>query len=245
MDGLEELDRRGRELLDELAADPDSDCWKQFDALFYEHVWRYLFANQAVLNARVARYLKVDGVVAPDIQPGEVREVTHDATLTALRRVREKAARFDPDRGTPTIWVIGAAEWAWIDVCKAIAKARRSDRLQFVAPDDLVDEPDRNPSTEEHVLRHLQDAEALEDAARHVDENEFAALRLVVTAGYSYAEAAKVMFGDETKTKQVDRLLTSGKRKLAEAWADRRPSPNGSSGSKLQGRADDKEGTDG
>ena len=245
MDGLEQLDRLGRELLDELAANPDSDCWKQFDALFYEPVWRYLFANQAVLNARVARYLKADGLVAPDIQPGEVRDVTHDATLTALRRVREKAGRFDPDRGTPTMWVLGAAEWAWIDVCKAIATARRSDRLQFVAPEDLVDEPDRNPSTEEHVLRHLQDAEALEDAARHVEEYEFAALRLVVSGGYSYAEAAKVIFGDERMTKRVDRLLTSGKRKLAEAWADRRRSPNGSSGSKLQGRADDKEGSDG
>lgn len=245
MDGLEELDRRGRELLDELAADPEGDCWKQFDALFYEPVWRYLVANHEVLNARVSRYLKVDALVAPEIQSAEVREVAHEATVIALRRVREKAGRFDADRGTPTMWVLGAAEWAWIDVCRAIAKARRSDRLQFVEPEELVDEPDRNPTTEEHVLRHLQDAEALEDAARHVDANEFAALRLVVTGGYSYAEAAKVIFGDEMMTKRVDRLLTSGKRKLADAWADRKPSPNGASGSKLQGRTDDKEGSDG
>jgi DNA-directed RNA polymerase specialized sigma24 family protein len=245
MDGLEELDRRGQELLEELAADPGSECWKDFYALYFEPVWRYLFAKRAVLNARVSRYLKVDGLVAPDIQPSEVREVTHDATLTALGRVRENAGRFDPHRGTATMWVLCAAEWAWIDVCKAIAKARRSDRLQFVEPDDLVDEVDRNPTTEEHVLRHLQDAEALADAACHVNENEFAALRLVVTGGYSYAEAAMAIFGDETMTKRVDHLLTRGKRKLAEAWSDRRPSPNGASGSKLQGRADDKERSDG
>jgi hypothetical protein len=179
MDGIEELDRRGRELLDELAADPDSDCWRQFDALFYPPVWRYLRANHAALNSRVARYLKVDGNVAPDVLPEEVDEVAHEATKVALRRVRQNATGFDPQRGTPTMWVIGAAEYAWIEVARAIAAARRSDRLQFVPPDDFVDEPDRNPTTEEHVFRHLQDAEALEDAARHVSEKEFAALRLV------------------------------------------------------------------
>jgi DNA-directed RNA polymerase specialized sigma24 family protein len=245
VDGIEDLDRRGRELLDELAANPDSDCWRQFDALFYPTVWRYLRAKHAILGARVARYLKVDGVVAPEVLPEEVDEVAHEATKVALHRVRKNAARFDPQRGTPTMWVIGNSEWAWIDVAKAIAAARRSDRLRFVAPEDLLDEPDQNPTTEEHVLRHLEDAEALEDAARHVSEKEFAALRLVLTAGYSYAEAARVIFGDETMTKQVDGLLTRGKRKLAEAWADRRPSHNGSSGSKLGGRTDDKEGSDG
>lgn len=245
MDGIEERDRLGRELLDELAANPDSECWRQFDALFYPTVWRYLRAKHAILGARVARYLKVDGVLAPEVLPEEFDEVAHEATKVALHRVRKNAARFDPQRGTPTMWVIGNSEWAWIDVAKTITAARRSDRLQFVSPEDLVDEPDRNPTTEEHVLRHLEDAEALEDAARHVSEKEFAALRLVLTAGYSYAEAAKVIFGDETMTKQVDGLLTRGKRKLAEAWIDRRPSHNGTSGSKLGGRTDDKEGSDG
>jgi len=246
VDGVEELDRHGRELLAELSAEPENErARQQFDAAFYPHVWRYLRANHAILRARVARYLRVDGVVAPEVRPEEVDEVAHEATKIALRRVRQNAAGFDSPRGTPTMWVIGAAEYAWIEVAKAIAAARRSDRLQFVPPEDLLDEPDRNPTTEEHVLRHLQEAEALADAAQHVSEKEFAALRLVVTAGYSYAEAAAVIFGDETMTKQVDGLLTRGKRKLAEAWVDRRPSPNGASGSKLGGRTDDKEGSDG
>jgi DNA-directed RNA polymerase specialized sigma24 family protein len=245
MDGIENLDRRGRELLAELAADPDSDCWRQFDALFYPHVWRYLRANHAVLGARVARYLKVDGIVAPEVLPEEVDEVAHEATMIGLRRVRQNAARFDPDRGTPTMWVVGASEFAWIEVAKAIAAARRSDRLQFVPPEDLAHGPDRNPTTEEHVLRHLADAEALADAADQVSEKEFAALRLVVTAGYSYAEAAAMIFGDATMTKRVGGLLERGKPKLAEAWADRRPSTRGATGSNLQDRTDDKEGSDG
>lgn len=246
MDGIEQLDRHGRELLAALSADPHNEhAQQQFDAAFYPHVWRYLRANHAVLGARVARYLKVDGLVAPEVLPEEVDEVAHEATKLALHRVRQNASRFDPTRGTPTMWVIGNSQWAWIEVAKAIVVARRSDRLQFVPPAELLDEPDRNPTTEEHVLRHLEDAEALADAACHVSEKEFAALRLVITAGYSYAEAARVIFGDETMTKQIDGLLTRGKRKLAEAWSDRRASPNGALGSKLGGRTADKEGSDG
>lgn len=54
-----------------------------------------------------------------------------------------------------------------------------------------------------------------------------------------------MIFGDATATRQVDGLLTRGKRKLAEAWVDRKPSPRGASGSNLQDRTDDKEGIDG
>lgn len=244
MDGVDELDRRGSELLAELADDPDSPCWRQFDALFYELVWKYLRVRQHTLPARVARYLKADGVIAPQIQSDEVDEVAHEATKVALRRVREKAGRFDPRRGTPTKWVIGAAEYAYVEVAKTIVSARRSPTLAFVAPEDLLNEPDRSQTTEEFVLRHLEDAEILEDAASFVSEKEFAAIRLVVTAGYSYAEAATAIFGDAAMTKQVDGLLTRGKRKLADAWRDRRPSPDVAGTTNVSDGTDDKE-TDG
>lgn len=245
MDGLEELDRRGRALLAELAVDPDSDSATQFDDLFYEVVWKYLRLNHDKLPARVARYLKVDGVVAPSVLPEEVDEVAHEATKIALRRVREKAARFNLEQGSPTKWVIGNAEFAWIEVAKAVVGARRSDRLAFVAPEDLLEVPDRNPTTEEHVLRHLENEEALADAAGHVTGKEWAAMRLVITLGYSYEEAAGLIFGDASKTRQIDGLLTRGKPKLAAAWIDRKPSPRGASSSNVQGCTDDKEETDG
>jgi len=245
MDGLEELNERGAELLVRLAAGPDGDCRPLFDGLYYPVVFRYLRLNHQTLAARVARYLKVDGVVAPEVLAEEVPEVAHEATLIALRRVREGASRFDPSRGTATGWVIGAAEFAWVEVAKTIVAARRSDDLIFVAPEDLLAVADPSPTTEEHVLRHVQDAEALADAARHLSGKEWAAVRLVVTAGYSYAEAAKVIFGDETMTKQVDGLLSRGKAKLAAAWEDRRRSPSGAGGANLANHTDDKEGTDG
>ena len=172
----------------------------------------------------------------------DVAEVAHEATLITLRRVRENASKFDPRRGTATGWVIGAAEFAWVEVAKTIMTARQADGIPI---EDLLSLADPGPSTEEHVLGHLEDEEALADAAGHLDDDEWTTLRLVVTAGYSYKEAAMMLFGDETMTKRVDRLLQDGKPKLAEAWKHRRPSPSGAGGANLGDRTDDKEGTDG
>lgn len=245
MDGTEELDRRGRELLAQLANDPDDeDCARQFGSLYYEIVWRYLRTNHAVLATRVARYLGLQGAVAPAVLEEEVEEVAHDAAATALRRVRQNAHKFDPAKGSPTQWVIGAAQYAYVEVAKAVVGARRSDRLKFVDPRDLLDEPDCNPTTEEHVLRALEDAEALADAASHLSEKEFLALRLRATAGYSRGEAAQMIFGDAKMKKRVDGLVERGARKLAEAWSNRRHSRGLAGGSILTGRSDDKEGTD-
>ncbi len=244
MDGMDELDQRGAELMAGLADDPEGEYAPLFNALYYELVWRYLRANHAKLGARVARYLGLDGSVVAGVLEEDVVEVAHETTDVALRRVRQGAGRFDPARGTATGWVIGAAEFAWVDVAKRVVAARTKAPL-IVAPEDLLTVADPSPTTEEHVLGHLEDTEALTDAARRVNENEWAAIRLVVTAGYSYAEAAKLIFGDETKTKQIGGLLERGKAKLAEAWNDRRPSPSGARGANLVDRTDDKEGTDG
>lgn len=227
MDEIEDLDTRGLELLQRLAGDPDNDCRRQFDALYYELVWRYLRASHFVLAVRVSKYLGLGSAVAPQVLEGEVDEVAHEATTIALRRVRERAARFDPNRGTPTKWVIGAAEYAWVDVAKTIVNARRSERLVFVDPQDFDEVVSSHPSTEEYVLARLRDDEALADAASSLTSTEFAAIRLVITLGYSYAEAAERIFGDSAKTKQIDGLLTRAKAKLARAWIDRRPAHRG------------------
>lgn len=245
MDQFETLNQQGRALLAELAENTDSERWRDFDALFYPVVWRHLRSQHRELGARVARYLNVEGPVAPEVLPSEVDEVAHEATTVALRRVRRNFLRFDPKRGTPLMWVIGAAEFAWVEVAKSIVAARRSDRLRFVAPEDLVNVVDANPTTEEHVLGHLADAEALNDAADHLSEKEFAAIRLVATLGYSYAEAAEALFGDPGMRKQIDGLLSRAKRKLAAAWVDRRPSPHAASSTNVLSAPDDNdEGAD-
>jgi DNA-directed RNA polymerase specialized sigma24 family protein len=243
MDELQNLDRRGRELLAELAKDPDSGCWRQFDAMFYEIVWRYLRVNGDRLGERVARYLGIGGTTAPPVLHEEVDEVAHDATTMALRRVREKASQFDPARGTPTHWVIGAAEFAYTEVARAVVAARRSPALEFREPDDLVGFPDMNPTTEEHVVRRIGDEEALADAAQVLSEHELTAIRLVVTLNFTYAEAAEVIYGDASMGRQVEWLLTHGKRLLAEAWGERRESANATAAGKVSRSAADKQET--
>lgn len=66
------------------------------------------------------------------------------------------------------------------ELCRqtTIVKARRSDKLNFVTPESLLEVPDSHPTTEEHVLRFVDDANAFEDASAHVSEKEFVAIRL-------------------------------------------------------------------
>jgi DNA-directed RNA polymerase specialized sigma24 family protein len=245
MEGTDGIDRLGRALLARLAEDPDNlECARQFDSLFYEIVWRYLRLNHSALGARVARYLGVGGSVAPTVLEEEVDEVAHDATATALRRVRHNAGGFDPRRGTPTQWVIGSATYAYVEVATEIVNARRSDALRFVDPAELIDAEDPGQTTEEHVLRQLDDADALADAASHLSEREFAALRLRVTACYSRAEAAEAIFGDPEMKKQVDGLVERASRKLAEAWTERKSSRRVAGGIKFPTELTTKEGTD-
>jgi DNA-directed RNA polymerase specialized sigma24 family protein len=242
---IENLNRLGGALLAELADDANEDCARQFDALFYEPVWKFARAHHDRFSSRVARYLGLDEAVAPEVLPDEVDEVAHDATALALRRVRENAGRFDPNRGQLFQWLIGAVEYAYIEVAKTVVAARRSDRLQFRAPEDVPDIPSSAPTTEELVLQQIRDAETFASAASHVSEKEFVALRLVVTLGYSYAEAAQCIFGDPEMTRQVDGLLTRGKKKLAAAWEGRRSSPQSAGSSNFSGSMRETEGTDG
>jgi DNA-directed RNA polymerase specialized sigma24 family protein len=247
MDELERLDERALGLLLRLASNPEDPCGREFDALLYEFVWRYLRAKGEDIATRVAVYTGSSGPAAPALQPGELAEVAHDATILALRRVRDNAARFDPGRGKTTLWVIGAAEYAYVEVAKAIAHARRSPSLVFEDPNDLPHIPDSSPSTEEHVVGKVANEQALSEAVSVLSEREFAALRLVDTLELTYAEAAERMFGDAGMDRVVEGLLTRGRRRLAAAWEGRQPSVSGGSSKsrgagKVPGRSADNVG---
>lgn len=237
------LDRQGALILTALArGGHDPELARRFDSLFYELTWRHLRARHATLGARVARRMNVAGSVIPYIQELELDEVAHDATSRALNRVRKGAARFDVSRGMVTAWVTGAAEFAYVEVAQEIAKARRSEKLTFVDPADLSKIAGHSMSTEEFVIRQLEDEQALADAAQVLTVKEFAAIRARLNGGYSRAEIAEAIFGDPNAVKRVDGLLERGKKKLAEAWRERRSgSGTGSASFKVSEGADDKE----
>lgn len=235
MSDLRALDKEARELLALIAENPDGESARRFDALLYQVVFGYLRARSHEIGARVASYAGAKGSAAPALVQEEIAEVAHDATATALRRVREKAARFDPGRGTPTGWACGAAEFAFVEVAKALVRARRSPELSFQDPHDLEALGGYAPSTEEHVISKLGSEQTLEEAVEVLGEREYAAIRLVDTLDYSYAEAAQVIFGDASMTRQVDGLLTRGRSKLAAAWRERRAASAPGAGGKVSG----------
>lgn len=235
----------GAALLAELARNPDSDLLREFHALFYEYIWKRLWRDQARLSARVARHLNAVGPTAPRLRPEEVSEVAHDATARALRRVCANAAKFDPTRGTATHWVIGASEFAFVEVAKEVVAARRPLGVEFAHPDALATLVDPSPGTEEIVVTQISSEQILGEVAELLSEREWEALRLVVTERYTYAEAAMLIFGDPSFTKQIDGLLTRAKRKVSEAWPRLAPGTGIDQGTKVRSDADDKEGSDG
>jgi DNA-directed RNA polymerase specialized sigma24 family protein len=235
MSELQRLDDEAGELLTQIATDPGGECARRFDTLLYAFVFGYLRANADRIAARVAGRAGVSGTAAPAVLAEELSEVAHDATTIALRRVREKAARFNPRRGTPTGWVIGAAEFAFVEVAKSVVAARRSQRLAFYDPQDLEFLAGYAPSTEEHVLAKVSSEQALEEAAEVLSEREWTAIRLVNTLHLSHAEAAEAIFGDGGMARSVDGLLTRGRSKLAAAWRERRAAPGAGAAGKVSG----------
>ncbi len=241
----EERDDLGAALLTELARNPDSSLTSEFHALFYEFIWKRLWRDRDRLSDRVRRHLNATGPTAPRLRAEEVGEVAHDATTRALRRVCEGAAKFDPERGTATHWVIGASELAFVEVAKEVAASRRPRGIQFDPPELLEEVVDPAPGTEEMVITRISTEQILSEAADLLSEREWDALRLVVTERYSYAEAAEVIFGSAAFTKQIDGLLTRAKRKLNEAWPHLRPGSGARENTKVTDDLADKEGSDG
>jgi DNA-directed RNA polymerase specialized sigma24 family protein len=140
--------------------------------------------------------------------------------------------------------VIGASEFAFIEVAKEAVAARRPRGVEFSHPYALEAVIDPAPGTEEIVISRISSEQIVREAAELLSEREWEALRLVVTERYTYAEAAQVIFGSADFTKQVDGLLTRAKRKLNEAWPHMQPGTGASESTKVRDDMAEKEGSD-
>ncbi len=92
-------------------------------------------------------------------------------------------------------------------------KALPTDDEQLAQHADLRGAPD-------HSLEVATKVTLLDDLAR-LTEEERAAVQLVLRFGYTYSEAAEILFHDRTKNKKVDHLLQNARTKLRE-WEDER-----------------------
>lgn len=239
----DEMNEKGALFLAKLAENPSSPCGRDFEALFYPFIWGRLRRQHAQISERVARHLGISEPTAPLLKPDEVDEVAHDATSRALRRVRENAARFDPALGSATTWVIGASDFAFVEVAKEIVAARRPQGVEIIDIDALHRLADTSPTTEEHVIEQLMSDAAVAEAAEILTEKEWGALRLTATLGFSYAQAAAMIFGNSGRVRQIDGLLTRAKEKLRIAWAERQPRSRGSEAISVKDRPEEVEGT--
>lgn len=221
----EELDEYGARLLADIASDPESPACHEFARIFYPVVWGFLRSNHRRVGAIVGGYAGSDRSAAPELLEEEVDDAAHDATDKAIKRLQRNAARFDPNKGPATKWILGAGGFAFVEEAKkTVSKRTRGPKIVPEEPAELAKTKDDHGALEEDFLRRVTDEETFAEIADVLNENEKTALRLRAVMGMPCAAIAGAMFGDETKTRKVEGLLERGKKKLAVAWQDRRPS---------------------
>lgn len=237
----EELDKYGAQLLAEMAADPESRACQQFAGVFYPVIWGFLRANHRNVGTIVGGYAGSDKSAAPELLDEEVDDAAHAATERAIKRLRRNAAWFDPEKGTATKWILGAAGFAFVEVAKeTVAKRTRRPKIDPEDPAVVAEKVDAAGALEEDFLWRVINEQTYAEVADLLNENEWTALRLRVLMEMSCAAIARAMFDDETKTRRVEGLLERGKKKLAAAWEDRRPSRKKVTATNVRASTDDK-----
>lgn len=192
----------GTLLLLALAEESTPQLVKEFDNCFYPIVKRYVLKRRLTLN-QMAR-----GVSLPNVHlEGErLEETAHQTAVIACARARAAAAEFDPARGSAEAWVLRNAAYAYREVAANLADSRR--RLRAAPTDDaaLQDEIDSRheaPDTADVVVAR----ERLHSLFELLDETERNVVILCRRDGYTYAQAAEILFGDASKTSRVGRVL--------------------------------------
>lgn len=185
---------------------------KAFDEFYYPFIREYVLERHSLIGFDVAKWAGASGSAAPDLAPEQLDEASHRATVTALRRARASAVRFDPALGTAIAWVRRAAAYAYVEVAKELAAERAGLARESEVPDQV-------PAAGEDVAETLSRQQLLDDLFLVLSDDERRVVALVLRHGYTYKEAAHTLLGSPDETKKVDRLLQSARQKLAARWA--------------------------
>lgn len=195
----------------------DSEAASQYDALLFGFLKDTALRRGRALAGEAAARAGVEIGSGGFVPASELEEITTVAAEIALRRARASALRFDPERGDGASWALGALGHAYRDAVREVRRSRRG----------LVEEPTEDAALGAHAA--LVDADpyvqvevrdALDRALGRLQANERFAILAFLQYGMSYAEISLYLFGDETETKGVDRLLQSAREKLRRAHAE-------------------------
>lgn len=193
----------------------DQDAASEYYALLFPVLFEQAKRRGRLLASRIP-----GGSTLPSIRPADLEDVASRAAEFAVERARGNAHRFDPSRGDGASWALGALPAAYLDAARSVTGDRRVGAGAEILVDDLAEQVDRQGpplavTSDPETIVIARDE--LDRALAELTEDE----RYVVIAklhfGLSYAEIALYRFHDAQRTKQVDHLLQSARRKLEAA----------------------------
>ena len=221
--------KRGSSLPDELAhvaeeasrllvavAAGDEEAAQRYDTLLYPVLLKVVKLRGQSLQQQ-ARGLVGRSVSVPVVPAGDINMIANDVTVEALSRARRNASKFDPARGDGATWAINAAALAYVDVVRTTYGTRRVASAVPVDPDEL-DAPASLSGFDPAAITETR--AALDAALQGLTREERFVVLARYQAGMPYAEIALYLFDDAQKSKAVDNLLQSARRKLAAAERD-------------------------
>lgn len=183
---------------------------------YYALLFQVLF-DQAKRRGRLLASRVPGGSTLPPIRIADLEDVAALAAEFALERARGNAHRFDPSRGDGASWALGALPAAYLDAARSVTQSRRVHSEAELLVDDLADEVERQGAP----LAVTTDPESIVIARDELDrllaeltEDERYVVLAKMHLGLSYAEIALYRFHDPSRTKHVDHLLQSSRRKL-------------------------------
>ncbi len=211
----EPLARRATELL--LAVRNGSEAAaNEYDALLFGFLKNTAMRRGRFMAADAAAQLHIRAR-STGVRRSDLDEVATLAAVTALSRARASALRFDPERGDGATWALGALRFAYLDAEREVTGSRSV--ATDVPTDDAVLHARMEFDQADPAIQ-VEARDTLQRALSSLTDDERFVLLAKVQHGMAYSEIAEFRFGDESRTKLVDRLLQSARRKLAEAQAE-------------------------
>lgn len=153
---------------------------------------------QAVARQDRAAFRDVYRQSAPKLTGVLLRMLTNnaeveDALQDVYMRVWQRAAQFDPARGTAIGWLVTIARNTALDRLRARPEARGMSRIQPAADDEGGDPLDRLPAlgnSPEAALMVRSDAQRITDCFQELEPDRAAAVQGAYLQGLSYQDLA-------------------------------------------------------